>query len=322
MKPVRAMKIRIAIVSLFLSLNFVWAQAPASSGCTKNVSFAIAENGQPVPAIPKFVLKWLGGASRKQGFPGICFSQVPSNSATNYIVIVSTSASAFEGLKPSAHTYKNPNSGAPGSTSSTSYGGTWSYAYTGVNAPGTTDTLDLRRDDKPKAVDVRAFDQAGRTVSQGSLATISSRDKLLEKVLNDIEKDSPSEETRKALYSPLYYVNCDVEGQPVSPQLLAAADPPGKVLAASAKADPPAPTAAPAPPPPATFEIWSTPLGADVFLDGQFVGKTPYTAEVTPGEHTVNLRKKNFSIWERKVQALPGKRRVGGSLEQKVLVLQ
>ncbi len=303
------------VVLLFLSVAFVRGQE-STSGCAKNVSFAIAENGQPVPAIPKFTLKWIGSKTRQESFSGLCFSQVPSTSETNYIVVFSTNPNTFDGLKASAHTYKTAPQTNPALTSS---GGTWSYAYSGAAPTATTDTLDLKRDDKPKSVEVRAFDQSGRTVSQGSLATSSSRDKLLEKVLSDILKDSPPPESRKSVASVLsvYYVNCDVDGQPVSPPI-------GAPLRASVSPAPtPAATApAPAPPPKPELQIWSYPAGADVFLDGEYVGKTPYSVAVAPGAHTIDLRKKNFGIWQRKIEATAGTRRIGGNLEQKVLELQ
>lgn len=310
------MKYCAALVLLLSSVTFVWAQEPTSVGCAKNISFAIAESGQPVPAIPKFTLKWLGSKTRQETYSALCFSQVPSTSQTNYIVLFSTNPNSFDGLEASAHSYKT----SPQSNSST-YGGTWSYAYTGAAPSSTTPTLDLKRDDKPKSLEVRAFDQTGRTVSRANLSSYGSRDKLLEKVLNDILKDSPPPESRKSVASQLsvYYVNCDVDGQPVSPSL----DPSPAAALKDAKATAPVPTApAPPPPPKPELQIWSSPAGADVFLDGQYVGQTPYLAEVAPGMHTIDLRKKNFGIWQRKIQATNGTRRIGGNLEQKILELQ
>ena len=80
------MKRLLTLVFLIAPATFVWGQAatpapaastpaapvtaagaaPAPLACSKNVSFAIAEGGQPVPAIPKFTLKWLEGKSRKE----------------------------------------------------------------------------------------------------------------------------------------------------------------------------------------------------------------------------------------------------------------
>ncbi len=315
------MKVWLVLASLLLFASFVLAQdSSPSPGCTKNVSFAIAEGGQPVPAIPKFAYKWLGGNSRKEAFSKLCFSQTPSVSLPNYLVIFSTSESAFQGLRASAHTYRNSTQGHETAPAIDSYGGTWTFAYTGVSAPAMTNTLDLKRDDKPKVLDVRAYDHTGRTIAEASLAN-TSRDKLLEKIFADILKDAPAPaESRKPVQGPLgvYYVNCDVEGQPVSPQLTATAlDPPAKPAAPAPKAT----TNAATPPPPPQFEVWSSPAGADIFLDGQYVGQTPSSIDVSQGEHTVVLRKKNFAIWQRKLTANTGKRRIGGNLEQKVLNL-
>ena len=318
------MRYRLTVVSLLFlvaSVTFVWGQTPAStSGCEKNVSFAVAEDGQPVPAIPKFTLKWLGSKTRREDFGHLCFSQVPAAALMNYVIVFSTNPAAFNGLKASAHTYQtSPETKPGGGAGVSSYGGIWSYAYSGVAPPPTTDTLELKRDDKPKSVEVRAYDQTGRVISQGSLATISSREKLLEKVLSDILKDSPPAENRKLWASqlPVYYVNCDVDAESAAAKLQPVS---ASVPAAASIPTAPKP-AAPAPPPPA-LDIWSSPAGADIFVDGTYVGRTPYSMNLPPGEHTIDLRKKDFAIWQRKVQVAEGSRRVGGYLEQKVLNLQ
>ena len=67
----------------------------------------------------------------------------------------------------------------------------------------------------------------------------------------------------------------------------------------------------------ATLEFWSSPIGADIFLDGAYVGETPYSLTVPPGEHTITMRKKDFGTWQRKTQIAAGKHRVAGYLEQK-----
>ncbi len=295
-----------------------WTQAPPTGSCGKNVSFAVAEAGQPVPAIPKFTSKWLEGKGRREAFSKLCFSQVPSEGLTNYIVVFSTTSQAFDGLKASAHTYKTTSPGRENAAAVNSYGGTWSYAYNGAAPPATTATVDLKRDDKPKSVSVRVFDQTGRTVSQGDLQKFSSRDKLLEKMLTDVVNDSPPAMDRKSFASPLsvYYVNCDIDGAPASPAM-AMGDPPAAVKTVASTSP-----AAPPPPPPPALDIWSSPPGADIFVDGAFVGKTPYSMTLSAGEHIVNLRKKDFAIWQRKVEVTAGKRRVGTNLEQKVLNLE
>lgn len=313
------MKYWLALASLLGFAGFVWGQAPAPTGsCGKNVSFAVAEGGQPVPAIPKFAAKWLDGKGHREHYPTLCFSQIPSSTLTNFIVVFSTSENSFEGLKPSAQTYTSAGQlkDSPGG-GVTSYGGTWSYAYSGVAAPATTDTLDLRRDDKPKSVDIRAFDQTGKVVSRRNLAAFGSRDKLLEQVLTDIANDSSPVARGKPFAAPMsvYYVNCNVPDQPPDPMMTASSAPPPAPTPAAAPHKPP-------PPPDPQLDIYSTPAGADIFIDGEFVGTTPKTLSVTQGDHTINLRKKDFGIWQRKIDVVPGKRRIGATLEQKVLILQ
>ena len=310
----------LTLLFLVATSGLVWGQTSAPpAACAKNVSFAVAEGGQPVPAIPKFALKWLSGKPRQQRYAALCFSQIPSANTTNYIVVFSTSDATFEGLTPTAHTYTSatPVSGSTGAISS--YGGTWNYSYTGVPPPVTTATLALKRDDKPKSVDVRTYDQHGRVISRYSLSRFPSREKLLEQVLADILADSPPASNRKPFAAPLsvYYVNCDVDAPPT--ETASRMDPSHNV--SPSDAPPPAPTPPPPPPPP-QLDIWSSPAGADIFLDGEFVGKTPFSFAVTPGEHVISLRKRDFGTWQRKMSVTAGKRKVAAYLEQKVLELQ
>jgi PEGA domain len=50
--------------------------------------------------------------------------------------------------------------------------------------------------------------------------------------------------------------------------------------------------------------IESDPPGADVELDGKFVGNTPTTLHLKPGDYTVVVKKEGFQQWTRKVAAL------------------
>lgn len=53
------------------------------------------------------------------------------------------------------------------------------------------------------------------------------------------------------------------------------------------------------------LEVSSDPTGADVELDGKFVGTTPTTLRLKPGEYTVTVRKAGFALWARKLAAIP-----------------
>ena len=45
--------------------------------------------------------------------------------------------------------------------------------------------------------------------------------------------------------------------------------------------------------------INSTPAGADIYLDQNFIGNTPSTISVPPGKHSVSVRKAGFQDWMR-----------------------
>ena len=50
----------------------------------------------------------------------------------------------------------------------------------------------------------------------------------------------------------------------------------------------------------------STPPGADIELDGNFVGNTPSDLQVTEGDHTVTVKKSGFKDWEKKMKITSG----------------
>ena len=63
------------------------------------------------------------------------------------------------------------------------------------------------------------------------------------------------------------------------------------------------------------LSIASTPAGADIEVDGSFVGNTPSTIEVTPGDHTVSVSKSGYKSWERKLKAGGGNVNLNAELE-------
>ena len=50
------------------------------------------------------------------------------------------------------------------------------------------------------------------------------------------------------------------------------------------------------------ISISSSPPGAEIEFDGNFVGNTPETLKVLPGDHLVVVRKHGFKSWERKLR--------------------
>ncbi len=320
----RAAETSAVVIFLLATVALGWGQTPASApaGCSKNVSFAVAEGGQPVPAIPKFAAKWIDKKAHQPDSKALCFSQIPSSTMSNYLVIFSTSEAMFEGLTPSAHTYTSTKAG-PGDTNMvSSYGGTWSYSYVGMPPPSTTTSIDLRRDDKPRSLFVRVYNQQGRVLSKYNLGGFFSKEKVLEYVFANVLGDTTSPGKQKSVPVPLsvYYVNCDVDSPPVE----TSAEFPAAPAAPAASAPPvPAPRDAPIPraAPKAVLDIWSQPAGADISLDGGYVGKTPYSVTVAPGEHTIALHKQDFGSWQRRMQVDGGTHQVGAYLEQKTLAL-
>lgn len=98
------------------------------------------------------------------------------------------------------------------------------------------------------------------------------------------------------------YVNGDVNLDPV------------KFGGGAPQAQPVAAAPAPAPQPapanstdePSTVVVKSTPDGADVTVDGKFVGSTPSTVKLSPGDHTIKIEKPGFKTWERTMTVSSG----------------
>jgi hypothetical protein len=61
--------------------------------------------------------------------------------------------------------------------------------------------------------------------------------------------------------------------------------------------------------------VTSIPAGADIELDGAFVGNTPSTITVIAGEHTITLKKSGFSTWERKIKVSGGNVQISAELQ-------
>ena len=63
------------------------------------------------------------------------------------------------------------------------------------------------------------------------------------------------------------------------------------------------------------LSIASNPSGADIEVDGGFVGNTPSTIDVAAGEHTVTVSKGGYKNWERKLKANGGNVNLSVELE-------
>jgi hypothetical protein len=54
------------------------------------------------------------------------------------------------------------------------------------------------------------------------------------------------------------------------------------------------------------LSIASAPDGADIEIDGSFVGNTPSDVQVSEGDHVVTVKKSGFKDWERKLKVSAG----------------
>jgi hypothetical protein len=65
----------------------------------------------------------------------------------------------------------------------------------------------------------------------------------------------------------------------------------------------------------ASVAIDSIPSGADIEIDGGFVGNTPSTLSLAPGSHTVNVKKEGFVLWTRTLNVTGGSVHLNAELD-------
>ena len=66
----------------------------------------------------------------------------------------------------------------------------------------------------------------------------------------------------------------------------------------------------------ASLTVDSTPPGADIEVDGAFVGNTPSTVTVAPGSHQIAVKKKGFTDWTKTLNVTGGTVHLDAELEQ------
>jgi hypothetical protein len=140
----------------------------AQTGCSKNVSFGIFENGRMFMSEPDWVAHWV--QKNENHYASICFSQTPQAGATNFLMVLSNSSQSFSGFDPvirtNTTTDTTPVSGS--GTVTNNYGGMWSYTYDGTVTTTTTTTT---QENVPYALNsnslyVYTFDEHGTLVSR------------------------------------------------------------------------------------------------------------------------------------------------------------
>ena len=68
----------------------------------------------------------------------------------------------------------------------------------------------------------------------------------------------------------------------------------------------------------ASITVESSVPGADIEVDGNFVGSTPSKVKVTPGSHSITVKKKGYQSWTRTMNVLGTGAKINAELEQQV----
>ena len=67
----------------------------------------------------------------------------------------------------------------------------------------------------------------------------------------------------------------------------------------------------------AKLQLESVPSGADIEVDGSFVGNTPSDLQLAEGDHSIVVKKSGFKVWERKLKSTAGSSvHIGAELEK------
>ena len=65
------------------------------------------------------------------------------------------------------------------------------------------------------------------------------------------------------------------------------------------------------------LEVSSNPVGADIEVNGDFVGSTPSAIHLKPGEYNLAVKKNGYTSWERKVKVTGGNVNLVAELQEK-----
>lgn len=100
------------------------------------------------------------------------------------------------------------------------------------------------------------------------------------------------------------YINGNVDVTPKSETARTAPPAPAPAIP-SATAPPVADARVPAVDP-STVVIKSNPEGSEIMVDGKFVGSTPSTVQISPGDHAVMVQQPGFKTWSRNISINAG----------------
>jgi hypothetical protein len=66
-----------------------------------------------------------------------------------------------------------------------------------------------------------------------------------------------------------------------------------------------------------SLNVESSVPGADIEVDGSFVGSTPSTVSIAPGQHTITVKKKGYADWSRTMNVSGSSVHLSADLEAK-----
>ncbi len=64
----------------------------------------------------------------------------------------------------------------------------------------------------------------------------------------------------------------------------------------------------------ARLEVSSVPAGADIEIDGRFVGQTTSVVGIAPGQHRLLVKKQDYKPWEKDIEVTSGQVKVNAEL--------
>jgi hypothetical protein len=140
--------------------------------CQKAITFAYAGNGALVYRLPDVSHKWLDQFQRK--YHNVCFLQYGAHSGQqNYLVVLSSSASAYKGLQPVFRTSTTTTPVSGNGTLTDNSGSTWNFTYQGTETTTTTTQTNVLYTDTTSELYANAYTEDGTLVGSSERSASS-----------------------------------------------------------------------------------------------------------------------------------------------------
>lgn len=219
----------LAVILLVAATTVAWGkktEAPPTGSCTKTIAVATATSSGVQPLAPEFVIKWWKKEAKHH--PEVCFSTTAGVGTQNYLLVISSSQSYFNGLMPTTHqetdTSKSTSSVRADGTATDSQGESWNYTASGTVDTTTTTNRTVHENvpytDNNVSLYMQLYDSHGTILRQDShlystrtggdaadsfghnlgnaLAAIHARAGLLNRMVKQVEEQQDS----RAVFTP------------------------------------------------------------------------------------------------------------------------